>query len=432
MVHLINRPLSRRTVLRGMGACLALPCLEAMLPRSLSAAEHPRTEKPQRILFIYTPNGYEQSSLMPTEYKPGLQPILLTPTLAPLKDVSSDITFITGLDRKFAPGTGVHAQCGSCWLTSSAPTEPRDGGFPTNISLDQLIARTIGADSLLPSLELSCNDHPGNKETHYFENISWYGPGYAASTEKNPRAVFQRLFGHEQGTGKSVLDALNQNAKRLRATLGSTDQARLDEYLESIRATERRVQRATTLNATQARPSMVEPSGIPEKRGDYLRLMAELVTLAFQQDRTRVASLLVDPERWDMPRQYHDVFDKPQNHHSLTHTQGEDARKNLALIDRFHVSFYAEVVARLKKTNDAQGSLLDSTTVIMGSGLSDGRPHDYSNLQVLLAGGRWKTRGHLHYEKERPLADLWLTIAQNFGLKQDRFADSTGILRDFR
>jgi hypothetical protein len=412
--------MNRRHFLRAAGVTLGLPFFESLA--RASAAVNP---SPRRYAFIYTPNGYLQKAILPETLKQGFSPLNLTPTLQPLAPVKDDITFITGLDRQFAPGTGVHAQAGSCWLTSSAPDETLDGGFPTNTTLDQIIAKQIGSDCLLPSLELSTNDFTDNKESRYFESISWYKPGYAANTEKNPRAVFQRLFGQGRGgPSQSVLDTVLASAKDLEKRLGGEDRQKLGEYLESVRATEQRIQRAEEVAKRIAKPPLAEPAGIPEKRGDYLRLMADLMVHAFHNDLTRVATLMVDPERWDSPRMYHDVFDKPQNHHVITHTKGDEAKEKLAKIDRFHMEFYAHVVRRLKETN-----LLDSTTLVMGSGISDGDQHNYGDLQVLIAGGGWK-RGHFHYEGKRPLADLWLTIAQQADMKQERFADSTGILSE--
>jgi hypothetical protein len=157
--------------------------------------------------------------------------------------------------------------------------------------------------------------------------------------------------------------------------------------------------------------------------------MAELFVLAFQQDLTRVATLVVDPERWDSPRMFHDVFDKPQNHHVLTHTKGDAAKAAITKIDRFHIEFYAHVVARLKSIREGEGTLLDSCVLAMGSGISDGDSHNYRDLQVLLAGGALR-RGHLRYDGDRPLADLWLTLARQGGVRRERFADSTGPLRE--
>ena len=428
-MHLaLSRPLSRRTFLRGAGVTLALPVLNAMTPSSLrGATSSSAAAPPKRFAFIYTPNGYNQSTFLPTQT--GLNWSLPT-ALQPLAPIQSDITLVTGLDRTYVGGTGVHAQCGACWLTSSPPVETLDGAFPTNITLDQVIAQEQGRDTMLPSLELSCNDFADNKETKYFECISWAGPGYAANTEKDPRAVFRRLFGRPASAPtRSVLDVVLAEARDLQRRLGRDDRQKLDEYLTSVRSTEQRIERAERAATRIQRPPFAEPEGIPEKRGDYLRLQAELFVLAFQQDLTRVATLVVDPERWDSPRMFHDVFDKPQNHHVLTHTKGDDAKAAITKIDRFHIEFYAHVVSRLKSIREGDGTLLDSTVLAMGSGISDGDSHNYGDLQVLLAGGGLR-RGHLRYDGDRPLADLWLTLAQQGGARRPRFADSTGPLKE--
>ncbi len=326
----------------------------------------------------------------------------------------------------------MHAQCGSCWLTSSSPQETLDGGFPTNITLDQLIARQIGGETPLPSLELSCNDFTNNKETKYFESISWYGPGHAAKTENNPREVFQRLFGKPDGDvlNRSVLDKVHADAKRLATTLTAVDREKLNEYLDSVRQTERRIQLAEAVLPASGHPRLPEPSGIPEHRGDYLRLMGDLIVHAFRLDLTRVATLVVDPERWDSPRMFHGVFDSPQNHHVLTHTKGEEAKAKITEIDRFHVDLYAYVIEQLQGIPEGDGTLLDSCCIAMGSGISDGDKHNYADLQVLLAGGLTPHVGHLHYPGRRPLADLWLTLADTAGVGIERLADSTGTLKE--
>lgn len=426
MIHFDT--IRRRSFFYGAGVTVALPFLESLAPCTGLATE-PSAAPPRRFAFIYTPNGYWQETFLPA---PVVGDWTATPTLGPLAPVREHVTLVTGLDRQFVPGTGVHAQAGCCWLTSSAPQETLDGGFPTNITLDQLLAKELGRQTLLPSLELSCNDFVDNRETKYFESISWYGPGYAANTEKDPRAVFERLFDKPQSAAtRSVLDVVLADAQALHRRLGRDDQAKLDEFLGSVREVEQRMERAEKLAASREQSPLTQPAGIPEKRGDYLRLMADLTILAFQQDLTRVVTLVVDPERWDSPRMYHDLFDSPQNHHVLTHTKGDEAKEKLARIDRFHVEFYADVVRRLAAIPEGDGTLLDSCCVAMGSGLSDGDSHNYRDLQVLLAGraaGAVAPGRHLHYEGHRPLADLWLTLGKIGGMKQTRFADSTALL----
>lgn len=426
---MVQKPIPRRTVLRGLGAALGLPLLEAMFPRtSLGGLAEPVV--PTRYAFVYTPNGYWQPTFVPQGVGKDWE---LTPTLEPLADVRQHVSVLTGLDRQFTPGTGVHAQAGACWLTSSPPDETLDGGFPTNITADQILARQIGRDTVLPSLELSCNDHTDQKETRYFESVSWYGPGYAATTEKNPRTVFRRLFGEPNGDPavSSVLDAVLEDASDLRGRLGGVDRVKLDEFLESVRSTEKRIQRAEDLARRWKEPPMAEPAGIPRERGDYLRVMGQLIAMAFQLDVTRVATLVVDPERWDSPRMYHGVFDKPQNHHVLTHTKEEGARDKLALIDRFHVAQYAELVRLLASSQEGSQSLLDHSAVVMGSGMSDGNRHNYGDLNVLLAGsagGKLKSGEHHHFDGDVPLGSLWLTLLKTAGVERQSFADSHGNL----
>lgn len=393
------KPIDRRTALRGLGVSVSLPLLDAMLPK-VAAAE--AAAAPKRAAFVYIPNGVWLDAWFPKTTGPDFD---LPATLQPLAPFRKDITVLGGLDRSFVAGTGVHAQCGACWLTSSPPSEPKDGGFPTNTSLDQHLARLVGRDTALPSLELSCNDHTNAKETKYFESISWYGPGYAANVEKNPRAVFQRLFGTPDGDAadRSVLDVVLQGATGLRKKLGRDDRVKLDEYLDSVRATERRIQLAE--KARHTRPPLPEPDGIPDDRGAYIRLMGDLLVLAFRQDLTRVATLVIDPERWDTPRMYHGVFDKPQNHHVLTHTQGDEAMEKLARIDRFHLEQFTYVVGKMKAIPEGTGTLLDHSAVVIGSGLSEGNSHSYKDLPIVIAGragGTLKSGFYQTYPGERP------------------------------
>lgn len=420
--------LSRRHFLKAAGVSLALPFLPSLGWRAF--AREKASKPPLRFGFIYTPNGYNQAAFNPAQAGLDWE---LTPTLQPLADIRDEVTVCTGLDRTFMPGTSVHGQCGSCWLSSSPPTETLDGGFPTNVSLDQVIAKEVGRDCVFPSLELSANDHTDKRETKYYESISWYGPGYAASTEKNPRNLFRRLYGTGDASlaGHSILDTLMDDAESLRRRLGQHDRDKLDEYLESVRGTERRIEKAEEAGKRLGPPPFPEPTGIPEDRGEYLRLMGDLMVLAFQNDLSRVATFLVDPERWDSPRVYHGVFDKPQNHHVLTHTKGDEALAKVGEIDRFHMAQFAYVVDRLRSIPEGDGNLLDHCVMCVGSGISDGDSHNYKDLQVILAGrggGALEPGRHWHFGGETPLANLWLSLANLAGAKADRFADSTGPL----
>lgn len=422
-----NRSLSRRTLLCGAGAALALPWLDAMQP-AIASGTAPAA--PQRFAWIYVPNGVMQEAWHPTETGRDWE---MTASLEPLAPFRKDLNVFTGLDREFRGGTGVHAQAGCCWLTSSPPTEALDGGFPTNTSLDQLISRRIRQDTLLPSLELSCNDHTNQKETKYFEAISWYGPGYAANVQKNPRDVFDRLFGKPDPRIHSVLDAVLEDTRRLDRKLGGRDREKLAEFLNSVRDVETRIQKAEAHATKNKQPPMPRPQGVANDRGQYIRLMADMIAIAFQQDLTRVATLVIDPERWDTPRMYHGVFDGPQNHHVLTHTKGDEAKEKLAKIDRFHVEQFAYLVRRLSEMQDDNGRLLDNCLLTYGSGMGNGTVHDYNDLPIVTAGGLGgsvSTGNHHRFDNKAPVANLWLTMAQQAGFEAEGFADSTGTISE--
>ena len=432
------RALNRRALLRGTGVALGLPWLDAMQPAVATATPE---VSPKRFVWIYVPNGVVQDAWHP---KTAGRDWEVTSSLKPLTPFRDQLNVFTGLDREFRGGTGVHAQAGCCWLTSSPPTEAMDGGFPVNTSLDQLIARRIGKDTVLPSLQLSCNDHTNQKETRYFENISWHGPGYAAGVQKNPRDVFNLLFGKPDPRVASVLDAVLQDARRLERKLGRGDRAKLEEYLDSVREIEKQIEKAESRSAAGLSDANVQPevarlehrlrAGKPDDRGEYIRLMMDLIAIAFQQDLTRVATLVIDPERWDTPRMYHGVFDSPQNHHVLTHTKGDEAKEKLQKIDRFHVSQFAWFLERLSGMSDGEGSLLDNSLLTYGSGMGNGTVHDYNDLPILTAGrlgGAIRSGLHHRYEQV-PVANLWLSLAQAAGIETEVFADSTASLEEVR
>jgi hypothetical protein len=223
---------------------------------------------------------------------------------------------------------------------------------------------------------------------------------------------------------------VTEESKTLQAGLAQDDRRKVDEYLEAVRAAEQRIQSAERAIRP---PGAIEPAAVPRHRGEYIRLMIDLIVLAFRQDVTRVATLVIDPERWDSPRTYHGVFDKPQNHHILTHTKGEEAKEIVGKIDRFHIEQYAYLLKQLHGTREGESTLLEQTAAVIGSGLSDGDKHSYSDLPVILAGragGVLNTGTYKNYPGTVPLANLWLTLLHAFGHQAPRFADSTGPLKD--
>lgn len=426
------KPLSRRHLLRGAGAAMSLPLLEAMLPVRAHAKQ--RNAFPSRLAFFYIPNGVRLSTWIPENTGPDYA---LSPSLQPLAPIRSEVLVLSGMDRVFAPGTDAHSQAASCWLTTARAEERLDGGRPTNKTVDQVAAGVLGGHTPFPSLELSCNDFKDNRETKHYEKISWYAPGHAADTESDPRAVWNRMFGAQSGNGRSLLDLVAQDARRLERRLGKADREKLDEYKTSVFALERQLER---LAAARRRPrkevSMEAPAGAPEDRGAYLRLMGELIVLAFEMDLTRVATLLFDPERWNSPRSYHGIFDGPQNHHPLSHGVGtrnwDEAMDRVGKIDAFHVSAYAHIVTRLAEKKEPDGrSLLDRSAIVLGSGMGHGHVHSFTNLPVLVAGGlggRLEKGQHLRLPEGTPLANLWLTLLQQVDCEVDAVADSTGPL----
>ena len=234
----MNKPLSRRTVLKGVGATLALPLLDAMAPQAKAAA--PAAASPKRLAFFYIPNGVIRDGWFPEKTDAHYE---LPSTLRPLADFKQDTLIVSGLDRTFASGSDVHAQCGCCWLTSSPPTERLDGNLPINTTLDQVIASQVGGRSVFPSLELSCNSFTNTRESKSFDAISWYAPGHAAESERNPQKLFRRMLGKDAKIDRSALDILREDARDLHRTLGRADQRKLDEYLESVRAIEQQLKR---------------------------------------------------------------------------------------------------------------------------------------------------------------------------------------------
>lgn len=419
----------RRTFLKSSVASVALPILESG-SYIAEAADHGHDNLGQRVFFMYTPNG-----VISSEWKPANVGNAWTAqgSLAPLAAVKEHVSVVSGLSRKRVSGQ-VHGQACCCWLSSAQSEQQLPGPYPIDTSLDQIIAQDKAAATLYGSVALSCNDFKDNHESVYFDSISWVGPGQAATAGKDPRQVFNRLFrvSKDAAVNTSILDALRDDTRRLKRTLGYNDNARVDEFLNSVRETERLVQRREQVLGLAGQVGMDEPDRAPERRGDYIRTMCSLICHAFEMDLTRVATLVVDPERWSSPRMFHGLFDSPQNHHMLTHDGSAAALKKVAAIDRFHVEIFSEVIQNLGKMQGSGGkSILDDTVVVMGSGLGDGYTHSLENLPILLggsAGGTLKMGQHIVADEGTPLANLWLTIRNSCGRPADTFADSTGVM----
>ena len=314
-------------------------------------------------------------------------------------------------------------------MTCSPPNENKDGLTPVDTTLDRFIANQIGNETAFPSLELSCNSFTDNKEPKYFDAISWYGPGHDAKSENDPKNVFNRLFADAEPINSSVLDTVIGQAKNLNSKLGSADRKKMDEYLTSVRTVEKQVKLQAERKKKPFNIQMEQPEGIPIDRGEYIRVMGDLMLLAFQTDMTRVASLMIGPERWATPQMYQGVFDKPVDHHIMTHDHRFD--EQVAKIDHFHMEQYAYIVSRMKAIKEGENSLLDNCLFVFGSGLGDGNQHSYKELPLIIAGNHQRPieKGrHIKCADGTPLANLWLSIGREFGLEMPRFADSDGEL----
>tara|TARA_B100000945_G_scaffold300888_1_gene283149 strand:+ start:2634 stop:3842 length:1209 start_codon:yes stop_codon:yes gene_type:complete len=387
---------------------------------------------PRRAAFFYIPNGVVQDRWPVTGVGHEFE---LSPTLEPLKNLKNEISIYSNLDRVKVAGTDGHAQASTCWLSSAHPTELSPAGYPLKRTVDQLIADHTAPYTPFRSLELSCNPYTDNRESVYFDNISWYGYGHVAKSMRDPDKVFRRLFVVEKDrVSASILDLVLEDARRLEQSLGAQDLRKLDEYMESVRAVEKQIKRIEDRKGTIEQLQLEAPTvPWPElERHEYIRLMGDLMVLALQTDLTRVASLMVAPERWSTPLTVHGVFRQPIVHHSWTHQQGNDqVRTELARLDRYHVEQFAYIAEKMQGVQEGERNLLDNTMFVFGSGLSSGQDHIYTDLPLVIAGnaaGAIKTNRHVQSEQGTPVANLWLALTRIMGSSAESLGDSTRAL----
>lgn len=450
-----TRPLSRRRFLAGAGGvALSLPWLESFA-RFTHADENGKPTGPQqRLAFFYLPNGITRRGFFPGEgdepvpkfagqnkiwrregksVPAGVYPLELTPTLAPLERMKDKVALITGLDRTFQQGTDSHAQSGSCFLTSVAPYEVENSAYPLARTLDHVAADSIGQSTPYSTLELSCNDHKNNIESIYFDNISWYGTGHVAPSMRNPRKVYDRLFGTNTNSRfRNITDLALGSANQLKKRLSSTDQHKFEEYFEAIRTIETRMDRIDAMKSELAVAEFERPEEVLP-RNEYIHTMGDLLVIALQSGMTNVGTLMVGPERWTTPTNWEGILDKPQSHHAMTHAP-HNHLEDLLKLDNFHVSAFVRLLERMDSIEEANGTtLLDNTIFTLGAGMGDGTTHQYNNLPIVVAGGggnKLKLGKRVHCETETPLANLWLTQLQALGIEREKYADSTGTLSE--
>ena len=421
--------LSRRSALRGVGATMALPLLEAMDNHQATAAE---SSAPRRLAFFYIPNGVVQSAWNLSEVGKNYT---LSQTLQPIESVREHILVLSNLDRVKVAGTDGHAQASTCWLSSAAPDELSPAGYPLKRTIDQIIAEQTGHETSFRSLELSCNPYEDNRESIYFDNISWFGHGHVARSLRDPTKVFNRLFRvDEYSNSSSVLDLVMEDAKNLQPRLSILDRHKLEEFTDSVRTVEQQISR---VKRRQADISKLNPESPVKpwqamRRDEFIQVMGDLMIIALQTDLTRVATLMTGPERWGSPLNVEGWFEKPIQHHSWTHGQhNENIRKQLERLDLFHIEQFTQLVKKMQAVKEGNGTLLDNTAFMLGSGLSSGEHHVCNNLPTVIAGrcgGSIQTGQHVRYSKGTPIANLWRSLAQVMGVNRDRMGDSTGII----
>jgi hypothetical protein len=433
-----KKVLSRRTVLRSLGAAVPLPFLDAMVP-ALTALQQTAAQPRLRFGAVYVPNG-----VIPGQWFPAAEgrTFEFSPSLKPLEKFREQVLVLSGLDSVPPPPPGErqynnHADASTRFLTDVTPSRSLRAG----VSIDQILAKQIGQDTALPSMELALESVDSGSSCDfgrscvYTGTIAWAGPTQPLPMEHDPSAAFVRLFGDGTADPKaraargrqkgSILDSLLEEVSRLQASVSAPDRSRLSGYLESVRDVERRIQKAVAFNA--AEPSFERPAGIPDSFAQHARLMFDLQWLAFQGDVTRVMTFMMGREF--SGRTYPEIG-VPDAHHPISHHQRDPLRmEKCAKINHYHVSLFSSFVQKLQDTPDGDGSLLDHVAIIYGAGMSEGNGHVPENLPILVVGGgngRIAGGRHVKFSKGTPLANFHLSMLDRFGVRIDQHGNSTG------
>jgi hypothetical protein len=435
-MFITKKSLSRRTFLYGAGASVALPLLDAMSPALSAMAAN---ASPRRLGYVYIPMGMNRTAWIPAAEGKVTE---LSPSLAPLMPFMDQVTVITNTELKdMAYPTGNHAASNAIFLSNVRPKRTEGSDYELATTVDQIAAKQLGKETAIPSLEL-CTDliaQVGNCDNGlacaYQNNLSWTGPTSPLPAEADPRVVFERLFG-DGGTAKdriaemrknrSILDWVTEDMARLQRKVGAADRTKIDQYMDSIREVERRIQNAEKKGLESPLPQLDRPTSVPENWEEHVKLMYDLQVLALQADLTRVITFQMAREA--STRTYPQIG-VPEAHHPVSH-HVNDAEKlaKLAKINAYHVSLFAYLVGRLKATPDGDGTLLDHTSYLLGSGMGNPDVHDHTNLPAVVAGG--KGGRHIRYANPKPLANVHLTLLERVGVHQEKFADSDGRIEE--
>ena len=432
-----KKAIPRRTMLKGLGASLALPLLDGMVP-AFTALRDTAADPVRRLGIVYVPNGMMMDHWTPATEGIGFNfPTILQP-LERFRDQVEVLSGMHGVDAE-----GPHARASTRFLTGVASQRDDGSNLKAGISMDQIAGRVLGQETQLATLELAIDgrDFAGSCDEGfscaYTNTISWANDTTPLPMENNPRAVFERLFGDSGSTDPAVrkarlekdaslLDSVTDRARYLSRQLGSTDQAKLDQYLEAVRDIERRIQMAEAQSEREL-PVVDQPAGIPDTFGEHTKMMFDLLALAYETDLTRVATFMMGREITG--RTYAEIG-VPDAHHPISHHQRDPVKlEKLMKINLYHAELFAEFIARLNSTPDGDGTLLDHSMIVYGAGMADSNSHYSGNLPILLAGGAAGTGGrHMQHEPDTPLANLHLSLLDKMGVPIESVGDSTGRL----
>src|SRR5712671_2805817 len=444
-MFLARKAIPRRTFLRNGRAVLALPLLDAMIPAATGWAQTPA--KPVRRLgFVFIPMGCDQARWTPpvSLQNPGKLDEL-SPILSPLKPVKDQVTVITNTRLQNAyPGT--HDTSNSAFLSAASSKHTESSDYFLGTTVDQIAAKEMGRESQLASLQLAMDLNPlagvcNNGYACVYQNcLSWSSPTTPLPSEAHPRVVFERLFGEGGNAAArrsalrnraSLLDSFTGDIAKLKQRVGIPDRVRLDQYLDSVRQVEREIERAEQAVKDNKIPDLDRPVGVPAAFADHAKLMFDLQILAFQADITRVVTFQLTREQCN--RTYPEIGVSDPHHPTSHHGNDPEKLAKIAKINTFHVSLFSDFLQRMKATPDGDGSLLDHTVYMYGSGMGNPSLHDHENLPILVAGGAasgLKGGRHIRYEKPANLANLHLTLLDRVGVHLDSFMDSSGKVED--
>jgi Protein of unknown function (DUF1552) len=435
-MFLTKKAIPRRTLLKGGAAVLRLPLLDAMIPAGTAWADTPANPV-RRLGFVFIPMGCDHSRWTP-EGEGKLEE--LSPILTPLEPVKNQLTVITNLRLQNAyPGT--HDTSNASFLSAAPAKHTESSDYYLGTTVDQIAAKEMGRDTQIASLQLAMDLNPlagvcNNGYACVYQNcLSWSSPTTPLPSEAHPRVVFERLFGEGGNAAArravlddraSLLDSFTGKIASLKQRVGASDRARLDQYLDSVRQVEREIQRAEKAAADNATPDLERPVGVPAAFADHAKLMYDLQILAFQADVTRVVTFQFTREQNN--RTYPEIG-VPDPHHPTSHHGGSPEKiAMIAKINMFHVSLFSDFLQKMKATPDGEGSLLDHSVYMYGSGIGNPSIHDHENLPILVAGGASGLRGgrHIRYKNAANLANLHLTLLDRAGVHVDSFMDSSG------